>query len=68
VILRTPMTAGSDPDKSARQPAYFAELAAAGTVLDWGAIMESLCAVHAGESRRWTARQTGSGKGLNADQ
>src|SRR5689334_2426625 len=68
VILRTPMTAGSDRDKSARQPAWVAESAAAGTVVDRGAIMESLCAVHAGESRRWRHPQAGFEKGLTPDQ
>src|ERR1700730_2879555 len=50
VIFSTPITAGYGPDKRAGHARRPAE-AAAGTVLGELAIMRSLCAVGAGESR-----------------
>jgi hypothetical protein len=51
VMLSTPITAGDGPDNSAGQ-ARLAIEAAGGVVADVIAIMRSLCAVHASESRR----------------
>src|ERR1700749_1516298 len=51
VMLSTPITAGDGPDNSAGQ-ARLAIEGAGGVVADVIAIMRSLCAVHASESRR----------------